>query len=47
MIFEQLFYDNFCDNFFSDTHIVFILFLSIVLVFCVNTYLSLYILVVS
>jgi len=33
MIFEQPFYDNFCDNFLSHTHIVFLLSLSIALVF--------------
>jgi len=33
MIFEQPFFDNFCDNFLTHTHIMFLLSLSIALVF--------------
>ena len=33
IIFVQLFFDNYCDNFLSHTHIMFLLFLSITFVF--------------
>jgi len=33
MIFVQLFFDNFCDNFFSHIHIMFLLSFSVALVF--------------
>ena len=42
MIFEQLFFDNFCDNFLSYSHFVFTFSLHC-FGFCVNTYIYLYI----
>jgi len=37
MIFEQLFYDNFCDNIFSHIHIIFSFSLSIILIFVLKS----------
>jgi len=47
MIFEQLFFNNFCDNFLSHTHFMFLLSHSIALVFVSISHFLCKILVVS